>query len=152
RRQTRPAPRVGGSVRRRSACCAERLALSYLPSRCPGRDRPDSGARSAAEATGEGLGGGLLGPGVEIGHGSSLLARDHPDGEAHSWTDFSPPATGVNRPPTGSGSQGVKKHGSAPQKPGEKANDMANRTTLLLIGAGLSLTLGWLTSPLQAQE
>jgi hypothetical protein len=31
-------------------------------------------------------------------------------------------------------------------------NEMANRTTLLLIGACLSVTLGWLTSTLQAQQ
>ena len=58
---------------------------------------------------------------------------------------------GGNRPP-GSDSRGAKKHGSVLQDPEEMGNEMANRTTLLLIGACLSVTLGWLTSTLQAQQ
>jgi hypothetical protein len=43
---------------------------------------------------------------------------------------------------------GRRKHAS----PEEQANALANRTTLLLVGAMLSLTLGWPTGMLQAQQ
>jgi prepilin-type processing-associated H-X9-DG protein len=46
----------------------------------------------------------------------------------------------------------VKKHGSVLQGREEKADKMANRTTLLLIVASLSVTLGWPTRTLHAQQ